>query len=238
MEVQVRRTIQRHMMTTGPFLPLTLLKTCRLRLLLVGIAFAVVPLLFESCERRHEHLAPAVNEKDSLPFLTAHGISNLISDSGVISYKIVAEDWYIYTEPQQKWYFPKGLFLEKFDTTFHVNWYVQSDTAYCHNNRTWELRGRVVVLNREGDLFETEELFWDMDAHEMWNTVYMCITKPSTNQLLKGYRFRSDEQMTKYSINNSAGYTPMNEKKDEETESQTSTGPTYQRPSQAEMHRK
>ena len=177
------------------------------------------------------------DELEALPFLTAHGISNLISDSGVISYKIVAEDWFIYTEPQSKWYFPKGLFLEKFDTTFHVNWYVQSDTAYCHNNRTWELRGRVVVLNREGDLFETEELFWDMDAHEMWNTVYMCITKPSTNQQLKGYRFRSDEQMTKYSINNSAGYTPMNDKKDD-SDSQTSTGPTYQRPSQADYHRR
>ena len=225
------------MMTTGFFMPLTLRNTCRLRLLFAGMAISAVAFLFESCERRHEHLAPAVNENDSLPFLTAHGISNLISDSGVISYKIVAEDWFIYTEPQSQWYFPKGLFLEKFDTTFHVNWYVQSDTAYCHNNRTWELRGRVVVLNREGDLFETEELFWDMDAHEMWNTVYMCITKPSTNQQLKGYRFRSDEQMTKYSINNSAGYTPMNDKKDD-SDSQTSTGPTYQRPSQADYHRR
>ncbi len=206
-------------------------------LLLVGLA-SLMTFSFEACQRKHEHLAPAINEQDSLPFLTAHGISNLISDSGVISYKIVAEDWFIYIQPESKWYFPKGLFLEKFDTTFHVNWYVQSDTAYCHNNRLWELRGRVVVLNRDGDLFETEELFWDMDAHEMWNTVYMCITKPSTNQQLRGYHFRSDEQMTKYNIINSAGYTPMNEKKEDTGPQEMQSEPTFQRPSQADFHRK
>lgn len=191
------------------------------------------------CQSNHEHIAPAVDGRDSLPFLTAHGISNLISDSGIISYKIVAEDWFIYTQPRQDWVFPKGLFLEKFDTTFHVNWYVQSDTAYCHDNRTWELRGRVVVLNRDGDLFETEELFWDMDAHQLWNNVYMCITKPSTNQQLKGYRFRSNEQMTEYSINNSAGYTPMNENKDNDAQAASSgsdgtINDAPKRPSQAD----
>lgn len=155
-----------------------------------------------------EHIAEAVNESDSLPFMTSHGISNLISDSGIISYKIVAEDWFIYTTEPPKWTFLKGLFLEKFDSTFHVQWHVQSDTAYCHNNRTWELRGRVVVLNREGDLFETEELFWDMNDHQLWNTVFMTITKPGTHQQLQGYNFRSNEQMTDYHITNSAGYTP------------------------------
>lgn len=217
---------------------LKLRKAQALRSLLLVCIFGLLATLTPACQRKRAHLAPAIDERDSLPLLTAHGISNLISDSGVISYKIVAEDWFIYTQPEPKWYFPKGLFLEKFDTTFHVNWYVQSDTAYCHNNRTWELRGRVVVLNRDGDLFETEELFWDMDAHEMWNTVYMCITKPSTNQQLRGYHFRSDEQMTKYSINNSAGYTPMNEKKDDEAGAQQQSEPTFQRPSQADFHRK
>ncbi|MCR4994600.1 MAG: LPS export ABC transporter periplasmic protein LptC [Bacteroidales bacterium] len=196
-----------------------------------------------SCGQKHEHIAPAVSDSDSLPAMTAHGISNLISDSGIISYKIVAEDWNIYNTDPQKWTFLKGLFLEKFDSTFHVQWYVQADTAYCHANRIWELRGRVVVLNRNGDLMETEELFWDMDAHELWNHVYMCITMPHSDQQLKGYHFRSDEQMTKYSINNSTGYTPINEKKEEETATET-TDPSEspvsndsRRPSQADNHR-
>ncbi|MBR1682848.1 MAG: LPS export ABC transporter periplasmic protein LptC [Bacteroidaceae bacterium] len=185
-----------------------------------------------ACNRHHEHIAPAVHDQDSLPFLTAHGISNLISDSGIISYKIVAEDWNIYTTEPQKWTFLKGLFLEKFDTTFHVEWHVQSDTAYCHNNRTWELRGRVVILNRDGDLFETEELFWDMDEHQMWNTMFMTITKPGSQQQLQGYNFRSNEEMTDYHIDNSAGYTPAKDDTGNATDE-----PKEERASQADSRR-
>ena len=167
-----------------------------------------------ACDNTREHIAPAVDDRDSLPFMTAHGISNLISDSGIISYKIVAEDWNIYTTTPQEWTFLKGLFLEKFDTTFHVEWHVQADTAYCHDNRTWELRGRVVILNREGTLFQSEELFWDMDRHQMWSNMYMRITKPDSDQQLEGNRFRSNEEMTDYHIYSSAGFTPLNDKED------------------------
>lgn len=196
----------------------------------VGILIFIFGMILLSCSGHHEHIAEAVNDKDSLPFMTSHGISNLISDSGIISYKIVAEDWDIYNTEPSKWTFLKGLFLEKFDSTFHVLWHVQSDTAYCHNNRIWELRGRVVVLNREGDLFETEELFWDMDAHQLWNTVFMTITKPNTEQQLQGYNFRSNEQMTDYHITNSAGYTPVNEDNDEETQATPSENRRSQQP--------
>ena len=216
-------------------------KTLRHPFLSIALPVVFFVTALFSCSQGHEHIAPAVYESDSLPTMTAHGISNLISDSGIISYKIVAEDWNIYTTEPQKWTFLKGLFLEKFDSTFHVQWYLQSDTAYCHANRIWELRGRVVLLNRQGDLFETEELFWDMDAHEMWNNVFICITKPSTNQQLKGYNFRSDEQMTKYSVNNSAGYTPMKDKgetkEEQQPEQDSGIYDDPRRPSQADSHR-
>ncbi len=161
-----------------------------------------------ACGGSHEHVAPAVSDADSLPMMTSHGVSNLISDSGLISYKIVAEDWNIYTTPRQRWTFPKGLFLEKFDTTYHVEWYLQADTAYCHDNRTWELRGRVNVLNREGTHFASEELFWDMQTHQIWSDMFMRITKPDSDQQLEGTRFRSNEQMTDYHVTSSVGYTP------------------------------
>ena len=175
-----------------------------------------------ACDNSHEHIAPAINPNDSLPFMSSRGISNLISDSGVIRYKIVAEDWDIYNTQPQKWSFLKGLFLEKFDTTFHVQWYVQADTAYCHDNRIWELRGRVVILNREGTLFRSEELFWDMNEHQMWSNLFMRINKPDSEQQLEGDRFRSNEEMTDYHITSSSGFTPVS---DSEPQQETSLEP-------------
>lgn len=186
-----------------------------LRSLLLFFILSSSVIIF-SCDNTHEHLAPAVNPNDSLPFMTSHGISNLISDSGVISYKIVAEDWDIYNTQPQKWTFLKGLFLEKFDSTFHVEFHVQADTAYCHDNRLWELRGRVVILNREGTLFRSEELFWDMNQHTMWSNLYMRIDNPDEEQQLEGNRFRSNEEMTDYHISYSSGFTPVEETEKEQ----------------------
>lgn len=169
-----------------------------------------------SCSQAQEHLAPAVDPNDSLPFMTSHGISNLISDSGIISYKIVAEDWDIYTSEPQRWTFLKGLFMEKFDSTFHVEWHVQSDTAYCHENRTWELRGRVVILNREGTLFRSEEFYWDMDAHLIWSDLFVRITTPERE--IEGTRFRSNEEMTDWHFDNAAGAFPMSDTQNEQTD--------------------
>lgn len=178
-----------------------------------------------SCEGEQEHTASAIGEHDSLPFMNAHGISTLISDSGVIRYKIVAEEWHIYdTTSPASWDFRKGFFMERYDEDMGIDLYVQADTAYLHMQRTWELRGRVVVRNIEGTLFQTEELFWDMDEHKMWNHMPMHITMPDRE--LYGTDFRSNEQMTDYFVTNSVGALPAKDvesetpAEEEETEEQ------------------
>lgn len=174
--------------------------------------WATVMLIFTfSCTAEQKDHAPAVKEQDSLPFMQSRGISTLISDSGIMRYKITAEEWDIYnTTNPPKWVFIKGLLMEKFDTAFHIDWFVQSDTAYCHNQQVWELRGRVVVRNQEGTVFTSEELFWDMDRHEMYSHMFMRIRTPE--RMIQGYNFRSNEQMTIYKIESSQGEVPFNDK--------------------------
>ncbi len=181
-------------------------------MLLVGLA-----LLFCSCEGDKEHVAAAVGNPDSVAFMRSKGISSLISDSGVLRYKLVAEEWDIYTNTQPStWKFMKGLLMQRFDESFQIDLYVQADTAYLHQQRTWELRGRVMVRNVEGTIFKTEELFWDMQEHEMWNTVFMHIITPERE--LEGTDFRSNEQMTDYYVSNSVGNFPFSDTETEERE--------------------
>ncbi len=192
----------------------------------VSLWITVMLILCVSCAGEEKKHASAVNELDSLPFMQSKGISTLISDSGVMRYKITAEEWDIYnsTNPP-KWVFIKGLLLEKFDSTFHIDWFVQSDTAYCHNQKLWELRGRVVVRNQQGTVFTSEELFWDMDRHEMYSHLFMRIRTPE--RMIQGYNFRSNEQMTVYKIESSQGEAPFKDKEDtESTDSVMRTAPT------------
>lgn len=194
-----------------------------MRWLLLLFIFPVALSVPYSCSEEKEHIAEAVNPQDSVAFMRSRGISTLISDSGVLRYKLIAEEWDIYTNTQPPtWKFMKGLLMERFDESFHIDLHVQADTAYLHEQRTWELRGRVVIRNVEGTLFRTEELFWDMNRHEMWSTKYMRIK--TTDQELEGTDFRSNEQMTDYYVSNSKGAFPMSDMdKKEETEAPVDT---------------
>lgn len=161
-----------------------------------------------SCTHRVEHTAEAVDDKDSLPFMHSVGISTLISDSGLIRYHMVAEEWDIYMNDgrQPTWKFRKGLLMLRLDKKFHIDLYVQADTAYLHEQRLWELRGRVRVRNIEGTVFNTEMLYWDLRDHEIWNHCPMEIITPG--RTLHGTEFRSNEGMTRYNVRNSVGDFP------------------------------
>ena len=187
------------------------------------LVFLCAQILFFSCDAEQEHIASAINEADSTAFMRSRGISTLISDSGVLRYKLIAEEWDIYTITNPPtWKFMKGMLMERFDESFHIDLHVEADTAYLHEQRLWELHGRVVIRNIEGTLFRTEELFWDMNQHQMWSTKYMRIK--TTDQELEGTDFRSNEQMTDYSVSNSIGAIPVSDiDGSKETETPTDT---------------
>lgn len=162
-------------------------------------------LVFLACQERQEHIAPAVNPKDSVSTMVTYGVNMLVSDSGMMKYRIVAECWEVnQAKNPSRWIFEKGLFLEQFDPKFHVEAYIQCDTAYYFDQeKLWELHGRVRVRNIEGLRFSSEELYWDQNKHELYSYKYSRLVTPDRE--MEGTYFRSDERMTKYTITNSKG---------------------------------
>jgi LPS export ABC transporter protein LptC len=158
-----------------------------------------------SCEEAQEHTAPAINETDSVSMMTSYGVNTLISDSGVIKYKIVTERWDVNTVRRpSRWTFEKGIFLEQFDEKFHVEGYINADTAwYYDQQKLWELRGRVHIRNVNGLIFDSEELFWDGVRHEFYSNKFSKVVTPE--RTMQGTRFRSDEHMMHYEVTNSVG---------------------------------
>lgn len=78
-------------------------------------------------------MASAVKESDSLPDMRTIGVTTLISDSGMIRYKIITAEWLIYSHRNPPfWAFEKGIYLEKFDSIFHVDASIKADTAYYY----------------------------------------------------------------------------------------------------------
>ena len=171
-----------------------------------GMALAL-PLFFAmaSCSEEKEHTAPAIHDRDSVSMMTSYGVNTLISDSGVIKYKIVTERWDVNTiKKPSRWTFICGIFLEQFDEKFNIQAHIQADTAWYYDQlKLWELRGRVRVKNVNGLRYSSEELYWDGMKHEFYSNMLSRVVTPE--RTLQGTYFRSDERMTHYTVSNSKG---------------------------------
>ena len=173
----------------------------RLSPLFVFLMFAMLI----ACEQPQEHIAPAIRDRDSVSMMTTYGVNTLISDSGVIKYRIVTERWDVNTIKQPtRWTFERGIFLEQYDEDFHIEGYIFADTAWYYDQiKLWELRGRVRIRNANGLIFNSEELFWDGINHEFYSYKYSHVITPERE--LEGTYFRSDEHMRHYEVTNSTG---------------------------------
>lgn len=179
---------------------------CGLAMLMSGV---VTTVSFASCSEGKKTTAPAVNDSTMLPMMTTMGVSTLISDSGVIRYKIIAEQWDVFNQQDSgKWAFEKGVYLEKYDNQMQIEAKVKADTAYYYDKqKLWDLRGHVNILNIKGEKFNTEQLFWDQGKEKVYSDRFIRIQQ--IDKILTGYGFTSNQQFTDYVINNTAGIFPV-----------------------------
>ena len=179
------------------------------RLLYCLIGLFALSLSFSACDNGAPPSGSAVRNRDSLPVMVTYGVSKLISDSGVVRYKIISEEWLVFDRthpPRQE--FRKGVLLQRYDDRLNVDLYITADTAYWYNQNLWELRGRVRVRNLSDRVtYTSEQLYWDNETHEFYSNVPMHIVTPDRD--LRGDRFRSDERLTRYEVKRTRGFIPM-----------------------------
>ena len=196
------------------------------------LLFTINYSLFTACEEAQEHTAAAIYDRDSGSMMVSYGVNTLISDSGIIKYKIVTERWDVNVIKQPtRWTFEKGVFFEQFDQNFHVEAYVQADTAwYYDQQKLWHLRGRVRIRNANGLVYTSEELFWDGLKHELYSNVFSKVVTPE--RTLQGTYFRSDEQMRHYTVSNSKGSFMAEDMTGENKNQESAPGDTTQQQSE------
>lgn len=173
-------------------------------LLAVAMAFA------GGCTKDRKVDVAASLNPDVMPTMKTVNVSTLISDSGIIQYKIVAPVWYVYDLADTPyWKFPKGLYLRKYDRQFRVIASVAADSArYFKNERLWRLDGNVEMHKEPRDLFLTEQLFWNERQRRIYSDSFIHIEN-ATHQL-EGYGFNSDDRLISYTIKHPTGIFPVN----------------------------
>jgi LPS export ABC transporter protein LptC len=171
----------------------------------IALAMVMFILLSVACSGRKKIVGEAITERDSLPIMETKGVSTLISDSGIIRYRLQAEDWRVFDKKKPPyWAFEEGVYLETFDTLFQMEANIKADTAYYYEKqKLWKLIGNVVIRNLKGEKFNTELLYWDQNTEKVYSDRFIRIEQP--DRIITGRGFDSNQQMTKYTIHKPEG---------------------------------
>ncbi len=166
-----------------------------------------------SCTSSKKETVAVVFNPDSSYIMRTTDVNTLISDSGITRYKLNAKEWLMFSKAKDPfWYFPEGIYIEKFDSLFNAEASVKADTAYYwEKKKLWKLIGNVKILSLENEKFETSEMFWDQGKERIYSSKRVRIEKK--DQIIIGKDgFESNQDMTKYSFINSEASFPVSEK--------------------------
>ena len=182
----------------------------RLSGILTAIAMLAV-LGLGSCKDEGKLGVASRIDPKKMPSMTTVNVATLISDSGITQYKIVSPLWNVYDEVDTPyWSFPKGIYLQKYDRKFNVIASVAADSAkFFRLQNLWKLDGNVELKKEPGELFLTQQLFWDQRRNRLYSDSFIHIETPE--RMLEGQGFESNDRLTKYSIRKPTGIFPVSE---------------------------
>lgn len=175
------------------------LKT-RQNLSVVTVFLSVMAFFFISCKEEVKSTVDLHYDADKVPSLNTDSVTMLISDSGLIRYKVIAKTWEIFDRAKDPhWFFPHGFYFEQLDTVFNVVATVKSDSAWNYTSRKiWRWKGNVVIRNRLNETFKSEELFWDQRQQKVYSNKYVEVFRPDKMTLHGMGGFEANQQMTEY----------------------------------------
>jgi LPS export ABC transporter protein LptC len=155
-------------------------------------------------------------DTENLPSIRGENINTVISDSGIVRYRMQAQVHNIYSnDTATYWHFPEGIYLEKFDSLFNVEFWLKADTAYYFETiGLWQAKENVFIQNAEGHQFETSELFWDRTADpNSLNSIYTdkFVRINLGDRIITSQGLRSNQSMTRYVFYSSAIEAIINE---------------------------
>lgn len=181
---------------------------------ILAVAAIVVAVILSAGPDKKAKLPDIDFDPETSPTMFTDSVETLISDSGYVRYKIIAPVWYVYGEAKEpNWKFSEGMYMEMYDDTFAITTTAVCDSAvYLQDRRLWEFVGNVRMINRDGDRFMTQHMYWDTYTHKLRSDSFMHIEQPA--RVIEGYGFETDEQLRDYIVRRPTMIIPVSQFED------------------------
>jgi len=185
------------------------INSIKLRILLSQIAICLFGSFFLlSCENDLKDIEKISSKKQSVKVDKSYGVEIIFSDSAVVKGKLLTPELDSYNTSDPYYYMPKGLTVIFYDQNQQETQRITADQGtWRENKKLIELRKNVVVTTKKGDVFKSEELFFDQNKKEFYSRLLVNIKKPDGTDLY-GTGFRSDQNFNNPVIDQATGNIP------------------------------
>jgi LPS export ABC transporter protein LptC len=171
--------------------------------MLQGLFIAVALLWLSSCEN-NLNTVTLITAKDKTPLEVEDNATVVYNDSAKVKFHLTAPRIEDYGDPDAHVLFPKGIHIDFYDDSAHINGHLDADYAIRHENtKLMEADNNVSVLNKKGERLNTEQLFWDAGKHQIYTNKFVRIK--TAKQIIYGDGLTSNEDFTQYKITNIRG---------------------------------
>jgi len=165
--------------------------------LIINIALAVVLLM--SCKNDIEVIS-ALTNIDTLPSQTIVNLETIYTDSAKIQLIVKSKLVKTYNHEEDPYLeFPIGIEVFFYDKTGVVESQLSAKYAIYHKeDKLWEAKDSVVVINANGEILNTEQLFWDENIKMIFTSKFVTIT--TTSEIIYGEGMKANENFKNWKI--------------------------------------
>jgi len=173
------------------------------RRLAVVVFLVVFTCVSSGCENDPTEVA-RITKYENEPLEHIKVLETIYSDSGIVRVKVTAPELKKIGTNQLITELPGGLHIEFFDQHLNVESELRAKYAiHFENERKWEARNDVVVVNKKGERLNTEKLIWDERKELLSSDQHVKIT--TAEEVIFGNGFEANQDFSRYKILNVTG---------------------------------
>ena len=165
-----------------------------------SLIFILLIIMFVSCKNDIAKIKSVTNETVS-PNQTGENVEIIYSEDAIIKAKLNTPIVKHFEKEKDKGYseFSQGVQVLFYDSVMTVDSKLTAKYALNYEaDQKMEAKNDVVVVNKKGEVLNTEHLIWDQKAEKIYSDVPVKVT--TKDQILFGKRFESDQYFNKWQI--------------------------------------
>jgi LPS export ABC transporter protein LptC len=165
--------------------------------------FIVAVFCLASCENNLKTVSLITSQDKNLLYVEENA-SIFYNDSAKTKFHLISPRIENYGGPDSYTLYPKGVSIDAYDDSAHVDGHIDAGYAIEHeNSKLYEADNNVRVVNRKGEKLTTEQLFWDQNKHKIYTNKFVTIK--TAREVLYGNGLISNEDFTQYKITDLRG---------------------------------